>query len=273
MSLVEACEKGDIKKVKKIIKESINIGDALLSACINGHLEIVKWLFEIGNNNDNYYLDNGFACACENGHLEIVEWVLEINPKNKFDIDYDRGFGYACGHGHLEIAKCLLELVDIHIEDEFAFCSACENGHLEIAKWLFEISETTLNAEKKLGIIDIHNDGEHIFLLTCINGHLEIAKWLIEITEQKKLICGGAIDIHAKGEQAFRWTCNSHLHIAKWLLTLYTNKELKNLNRKLAKEELENRTKNNLCMIYSVLSKGSKIIDMNAIAIIWKEYI
>ena len=141
-----------------------------------------------------------------------------------------------------------------------------------------------------LGVIDIHANNEEAFRFACINGHLEVAKWLLYISEKKKLICGSSaialqadryprsgletININAI-KFAFHWTCaNNHFHIARWLLTLYTKKELIKINYSpLTKEELENRKKTNIELILYLYEQKFKLLDIHAIAIVWREYL
>ena len=66
----------------------------------------------------------GFRSACLAGHLEIVKYLL-TSPELKQYADIhalnDEGFIWACKNGHLEVVKCLIIDMNIdkttHIED------------------------------------------------------------------------------------------------------------------------------------------------------------
>ena len=68
--------------------------------------------------------------------------------------------------------------------------------------------------------INIHAKDEHAFRWSCAYGHLEVAKWLLEISQNENLKLG-LINIHENNEEAFRNSCeNEQLEVAKWLYLL-----------------------------------------------------
>lgn len=92
-ALADACEEGDLEKVKKFLAEKpsdLDVADAagntpLQCASLNGHDEVVKILLNAGCNihcvNDSK--DSPLLDAVENGHLEVVKLLLAagVNPK------------------------------------------------------------------------------------------------------------------------------------------------------------------------------------------------
>ena len=73
---------------------------AMLSAAINGHLEIVKLCKEWGATD----YDGAMWSAAINGHLEIVKLCKEWGAT-----DYDGAMLWAALNGHLEIVKLCKE--------------------------------------------------------------------------------------------------------------------------------------------------------------------
>jgi hypothetical protein len=66
------------------------------------------------------------------------------------------------------LAETTSTKIDIHANEEHAFCYTCAHGYLDVAKWLYSIADATK--------IDIHTRDEYAFNYACANGHLEIAK-------------------------------------------------------------------------------------------------
>ena len=224
-----------------------------------------------------------FITACKKGDLKEAEEIFE---RENIDIHANNGeaFSWANYYNHIGVANWLLYIINeeryflfikINANNEDAFCLACLEGDFKGAKEIFE-----------RGNIDIHADNEQAFCFACYNGHLKIAKWLLYISEKKGLIYKRSaiasqvdnelriINIHANNEDALRSACkNGHLHIAEWLLTLYAKKELINLNHPSSKKELENRKKINIELILYLNKRKFKLLDMHAIALIWKEFL
>ena len=115
-------QKNDISFINKISEKTLNI------AIINGHINIIKWLY---NNNYNFKFCNlSFNLACNFGYFEIIKYLYSKDKKiDKYDTIY-----YACVSGHLNIVKflysngfnCTSKAIDF----------AAFNGHLDIIKYL-----------------------------------------------------------------------------------------------------------------------------------------
>lgn len=150
-------------------------GNTLKLACVNGHLEIAKWLIKFYS---NCWVDMEwiFYWTCRGGHLSIAKWLIETVPKLIEDTsNNNKMFECACEYGNLEIAKLLFEIcprIDARSNQDYAFEFACRKGFLKIAKWLIEIYPQ----------IKFYNkESNHIFKQICANGHLAVAMWYIEI--------------------------------------------------------------------------------------------
>jgi ankyrin repeat protein len=172
---LEACKTGDITTLKSLDFSKINIhaGDewAFRLTCINGHLNIVKFLIslepEYGRIDIHARDENAFRWSCYNGHLSIVQFLLTLQP------EYGR--------------------INIHTCDEFAFRSACQYGRLDIVKYLVSL-------QPEYGRINIHAENERAFQLACVYGHPQIVKLLLSLEPEY-----GRIDIHAWNGNEFKY--------------------------------------------------------------------
>lgn len=97
---------GDIKYIKsiKIKKELMKI--YLEKSCKFGHLEIVKYLLDLFNENDYLLKEKLFRISCEYGHLKISKYLLAKYP-------------------------------NISVEDSGAIFYALQNDYIKTAQWLF----------------------------------------------------------------------------------------------------------------------------------------
>lgn len=104
-------------------------------ACLNGYIEIVKYLYT--NGGDNAFCSNWtLIYASMNGHLLIATWLLDKVPF----ID-ERALECACKNGHNDIFILLYENRGTCTYE--AIFSACENGHLDIMKYLYDKKRIT----------------------------------------------------------------------------------------------------------------------------------
>jgi hypothetical protein len=93
-----------------------NNNESIISACENGHLEIVKYLVSIGITLDDIRSNDSEAIniACANGHVEIVKYLVSLG----------------------------LTLEDIRSNDSEAVKLACERGRINIIKYFISIGLT-----------------------------------------------------------------------------------------------------------------------------------
>ena len=117
----DACEAGNLKKVKSILARSkkisvkyLNLMYTLNLAVMDGYSNIVKILVDMGvnvNKGDSYYGSKPLHNACRKGCMEIAQILLE----NGADIDTTENFSkltplhYAAGKQSTEITKLLLQ--------------------------------------------------------------------------------------------------------------------------------------------------------------------
>ena len=196
-------------------------GTPMHIACAMGHLEVAKWLFEVGAADDlnackgKFDEETPLMKACIFGHLSVVQWIVGTSSstgellRQVMGPSDDTAFLLACREGHLELAQWLFQQgcpEDIHSENNMGdrpMYVACGNGHLKVAKWLFEAGAATdarayKMATKRLHSEDTKHDIKVPMYAACAGGHLQVAKWLYD--------AGGA------SEEALRRDAPSPLH-------------------------------------------------------------
>ena len=91
-------------------------GMDFVHSCEYGHLEVVQYIYNIGEINIHFSKELSFRSACRSGNLEIVKWLLEIEPQ-----------------------------INIHIHNDLAFVEGCKNGNITLVKFLFELGLRPIN--------------------------------------------------------------------------------------------------------------------------------
>lgn len=123
-------ENNDLQEAKKIhITHNFkinNLDNKFMYACLNGHIEVAKWLYELGV---DIHIENDifFRSSCSSGQIEVAIWLYELGAN--IHIENDEVFIRSCERGQIEIAKWLYELgANIHIGNDFAFRWSCAFG-------------------------------------------------------------------------------------------------------------------------------------------------
>lgn len=154
-SLVDACDYGDLKKIKILINQGANV-----------------------NYDDNISL----AAAIEGNHLNVIKYLLKIiqktNSKTKYNLILNRALSIASGEGHLRIVKFLIEKCKVNgkkygnifnQESLNALTSAVMEGHLKIVKYLVEKAK-----------FDISFNDNITLKMATLNKKFDIVKYLIK---------------------------------------------------------------------------------------------
>ena len=74
-NLLKICYENNYMFRKNIIK------DVFITSCKHGHIEIVKWLYSLGNVDIHVYYEEVFRYACKSGNIEIAKWIHSIDPE------------------------------------------------------------------------------------------------------------------------------------------------------------------------------------------------
>lgn len=223
-ALVSACEEGHTELVKLLLEKGADIhaedDDSLRRASKNGHFEIVKLLLENGVN-IHAGKDSALYVSCVNGHTDIVKLLVEKGADISLSGSMNEVNIHFGGTNHLG---------DTHTTS--ALQQAAYKGHVEITKFLLEIHRQRGEFPEKDLLSDIlGNVAEH--------GHFEVAKLMLENgadvhydsdialrsasdngeIEIVKLLLQYGADVHAENDEALRSASgNGETEIVKLLL-------------------------------------------------------
>jgi ankyrin repeat protein len=149
-----------------------------MTACSNGHLNIVKNLINSGatiNDNDSSNL-TALIYAAENGHLEIVKILLE--NKAKVNVLSDNGFSpliISAAYGHFEIVQVLVTagaIIDMeHPDNVTPLMYAVAGGFEDIVRYFID---------KGSNINQIDNQGNSAMLEASSSGNIEVIHMLLD---------------------------------------------------------------------------------------------
>lgn len=140
--LTYAAQKGYEILVERLMDFGVRLSSHPLNAAsIHGHLHIVKYFVEYGQNRNIYVnYETAVFRACQHGHLEIVKYLFYLYPQEQ-ELK-NLALLSASKYGFIDIVKFLInERADIHTNDNTALMSAIREGHLDIAAYLRSLSD------------------------------------------------------------------------------------------------------------------------------------
>nr|UDO47275.1 ankyrin repeat [Pandoravirus massiliensis] len=164
-------------------------------AASSGRLETLRWIW--------VHADKGHPCdilshAARHGHIAVVRWLLQQGDQRWTNTHINRAIVAAIGEGHDAIVDYLCETNGAACTP-VALATAVVHGRLSIAKMLHRLNPTHAHAINA-GTADLcdmvtprHNPGLHgigwrdrgLFDLACISGHLATVKFVWQSQHNK----------------------------------------------------------------------------------------
>ncbi len=196
-------------------KMQINGDTALYYATINGNIDYINTLLELGdlsNSDINAQTEDteytALIFAAENGCLDVVKALIRADAKVDIASKCDNtALIVAAKNGHLDVVKALIQAgakVDIASQyDHTALIVAAKNGHLDVV-------EALIQADAKVDIASKY--GNTALIVAAKNGHLDVVEALIRADAKVDIAskCGNtALIVAAK---------NGHLDVVKALI-------------------------------------------------------
>lgn len=157
------CWRGNLNEAKNIFENDkelfckiIPFQQLFTITCSFGHLDVVKWLFEI---NQLFFASKSLPIYCNITLPEILK----------------HSFTNSCISGHLNVCKWLLEKMDIyHLQCNIqtVFSETCCNGKIKVAKWIWNLFANYIN---------VSFSSVKIARIAVINKHRKMFKWILSI--------------------------------------------------------------------------------------------
>jgi hypothetical protein len=201
--------------------------EAMDAACMDGHLEVVKYLMGVVKAScSSYAMDS----AASNGFLEIVKC---LHSKKKVECT-EAAMDGAAGNGHLDVVEflhtnrkegCTMEAMD----------GACANGHLEVVEYLHK--------NRREGCTQRALDE------AAFNGFLEVVRYLLENNVRGIRVTNEAINNAAE---------RGHLEIIKYLYDCHKTKAAPTIPNSATREAAKNKKKLKILpeITYNIAKRG-----------------
>jgi ankyrin repeat protein len=161
-TLQMACKEGCPSFIKHMKESGITKNDiekearqeAALQAAANGHVEVLKSL-HLYLKFDINYEGKPLIEACKNGHLDIVKYIYDsFNISREILLEKDvyfRALKHACKNGHLEIVKYLYTTdVGMTLNDKLVVIKYMKNDKFKGYQRQSEILEYLINQNERV---------------------------------------------------------------------------------------------------------------------------
>ncbi len=196
--------------------QSEHTGLAFVTACSQGHLEIVHELLALtGVRQVDVHAqgDGGLLQACYGGHVAVVKVLLALDGERAPtpDIVTDDAVSWTSSGGHVSVLRELLALRGAYLvpteELNTALASACCHGHLDMMQLLLDLEGDRA--------VDVNAMRGAPFGMACTWGQLEAMRLLLALTGDR------TVDVRARDDYALRVACDrGRFEVARELLAL-----------------------------------------------------
>lgn len=192
---------------KNTINVSYNNDFIFRMACINGYLELIKFLHKLLQGSKSQVelgilIQLGFIIACEYNQVGVIEIFYDWAKKIHIQLNLEIGLKRICEKNHLNLMKQLNEwwpnLLEVTITDDVYFRIACEKGNLEIADFIYRKREITQHP------INLRKNKDEYFRLSCKDGNLPLVIKLLEWEPE--------IDITSRNFEAYTYALFNRPH-------------------------------------------------------------
>ena len=160
------------KKIIDRCQNNIENGKYFKETCINGNLEIAKYII---NKKNNYKIiinyEELFVNLCKNNKINIAQWLLSINDNLNNTNFLEYIFIMFSFSSNINILEWLLKIdtnININIHNNLVFKHACINGNIDIIKLLFKLNNN----------IDISCIKNYLYLNENLNKCKETLQWI-----------------------------------------------------------------------------------------------
>lgn len=133
---------------------SITINQLFFYYCIENKIEDLLKLLNTHSVNIHYKNEDAFISACRNGHYEVVRILTTIYKNNKkynyinINACDEAGFKYACAYGHIKIIRYITSLykidnnydkINIHAGNECGFRNALKHMNFGVLSFILKL--------------------------------------------------------------------------------------------------------------------------------------
>ena len=166
--------------------------DVFMWACANGQLELAQITYgKIKLCEDNY--KTAFEKSCMNGHLDIVNWLYSLNYDICDLLFYAKTFIKCCSKPDLITSKHLYSLIPNITKylkhDNCCFTLGVFYTHdLEMIKWFYSIMHETINDTDVFeNYEDRYITNDSICNIMCRSENVELIEWGLQLSDIKNI--------------------------------------------------------------------------------------